>query len=184
MKRIAIIGNAGSGKSTLSQKLSQITDLPVYHLDKYFWGPNWARPNINEYRVVHDALCDKDQWIIDGMNLRLLEYRVERADIIIFLDFPRYICFWRIFKRMFQYYGKETPSSAEGCPEKVSWEFLIFLKWVWNFKKKYPTTIRELLSTCSGTKKIYIFTSQKEVDSFIEQLTRENNEQKQVRPSS
>jgi adenylate kinase family enzyme len=166
-KRIAIIGNAGSGKSTLAQKLSIITHLPVYHLDQYFWGPNWTHPDLAEYVLVHDALCDKEEWIIDGMNLRFLLHRIERADVIIFLDFPRYVCFWRIFKRMLQYYGKETPSSAQGCPERLNWEFVRFLKWVWRFKANYPARINELLLDYASEKQVYVFKSQQELDQFL-----------------
>lgn len=173
IQRIAIIGNAGSGKSTLAQELHKITHLPVYHLDQYFWGPNWAHPNIDEYKKVHDALCDKEQWIIDGMNLKLLDYRAQRAEVIIFLDFPRYVCFWRIFKRMFQYYGKSAPTSAQGCPERFSWDFIKFLKWVWDFKNKQLKRAKILLDKYASEKRIYVFTSQKEVDIFLNNFGKE-----------
>jgi adenylate kinase family enzyme len=171
VKRIAIIGNAGSGKSTLARRLGQMIHIPVYHLDKYFWGPNWTYPNISEYKIIHDELCERNEWIIDGMQLRLLDYRAQRADVIIFLDIPRYVCLYRIFKRTFQYYGKETPSSAEKCPERINWSFFKFLKWVWDFKSKYPTEIKYILDSYSSTKQIYIFRSQLEVDSFVKNLS-------------
>src|SRR5438105_3043002 len=164
IKRIAIIGNAGSGKSTVANQLHQILKLPVFHLDKYFWKPNWVRTDPDEYKRIHDSLCDQDEWIIDGINLRVLEYRVQRADIIIFLDIPRYICFWRIFKRTIKNYGKETPSSALGCPERINWEFVKFLIWVWNFKRDYPPKIIALLDRYKDSKEIHIFKSQKKID--------------------
>lgn len=167
--RIAIIGNAGSGKSTLAQKLHTITNLPIYYLDQYFWKPGWVKTDPDEYKKIHDAICDKEEWIIDGINLRVMEYRIQRADVIIFLDLPRYVCIWRIFKRTIQNYGKETPSSAKGCPERFNGEFLKFLKWVWDFKNKYPAKIREIL-TRYPEKKIYIFKSQREVDVFMRDL--------------
>ena len=37
MKRVMIIGNAGSGKSTLSRKLGELTGLPVVHGDHFQW---------------------------------------------------------------------------------------------------------------------------------------------------
>ncbi|HBM16819.1 MAG TPA: hypothetical protein DD381_10820 [Lentisphaeria bacterium] len=40
-KKILIIGNCGSGKTTLSKKLSLISNLPVIHLDKHYWNPGW-----------------------------------------------------------------------------------------------------------------------------------------------
>jgi adenylate kinase family enzyme len=170
IQRIAIIGNAGSGKSTLTQKLHAITNLPVFYLDQYYWKPGWVRTDPDEYQKVHDAICDKPAWIIDGINLRVMEYRIQRADMIIFLDLPRYICFYRIFKRTLKHYGKETASSPKGCPERVNWEFLKFLKWVWDFKKKYPAAVKELFKKHSDKKKIYIFKSQREVDAFVKNL--------------
>ncbi len=123
----------------------------------------------DEYKKIHDTLCDREEWIIDGMNLRFLEYRVQRAEVILFLDIPRYICFWRIFKRTVQYYGKETPSSADGCYERFNWEFLKFLKWVWNFKKRYSAKIREIFKQYSE-KQIYILKSHQEIDAFVKNL--------------
>lgn len=43
--KIAIIGNAGSGKSTLSAKLRALLAIPLYHLDQYFWKPGWQEPD-------------------------------------------------------------------------------------------------------------------------------------------
>ena len=56
IKKIAIIGNAGSGKSTLAYKLQQKLNLPIYHLDQYYWKPNWGRTDPDEYKIVHNNL--------------------------------------------------------------------------------------------------------------------------------
>ena len=170
IQKIAIIGSPGSGKSTLALELHKKLGLPLYHLDQYFWKPNWGQPNPEEYKIIHDTLCQKESWIIDGMNLRLLEYRIQQANVIIYLDVPRYRCFWRIFKRTITYYGKEAPSSAEKCPEGFSWKFVQFLKWVWGFKAKYPPKIKSLLATYASTKQIYILRSHKELHHFIKSI--------------
>jgi len=167
INRIAIIGNAGSGKSTLALRLQSILKLPVYHLDQYFWKPNWGRPDPDDYKRVHDQLCEQEQWIMDGMNLRVLEFRVQRADIVIFLDVPRYLSFWRIFKRTIKYYGKQTPSAAKDCRERINFEFLKFLKWVWDFKARYPVAITEMLEKYKKDKEIYVLRSAQDVDLFI-----------------
>ena len=169
VKKIAIICNAGSGKYILAQKLHALIKLPMYHLDKYFWKPGWVRPDLVEYEKIHNALCDKDEWIIDGMNLKFLAYRAQKADMIIFLDIPRYKCFWNIFKRTWKYYGKETSSGAKGCVERFNWEFIKFLKWVWDFEKKYPAKIKEILKQYPK-KQIYIFKSQQDIDQFLEKI--------------
>ncbi|CAN5215531.1 DNA topology modulation protein [soil metagenome] len=169
LKRIAIIGNAGSGKSTLAKKLHAIFNLPVYHLDQYYFKPNWVKPDPEEYKKNHDSLCDKDEWIIEGINLKLLDYRASHADMIIFLAIPRYKCLWGIFRRAIRYYGKETPSSALGCPENLRWEFIRCFKWAWDFKKNYHPKIREILQQ-HPDKQIYILKSRKEIDTLVSGL--------------
>ena len=52
MKKILIIGSGGAGKSTLALKLSEITEIPVIHLDSYFWKPNWVKTPTAEWRKI------------------------------------------------------------------------------------------------------------------------------------
>ncbi len=48
MKRLAIVGCAGAGKSTLARLLGQILGLPVFHLDALFWRPGWVETPLDE----------------------------------------------------------------------------------------------------------------------------------------
>jgi len=50
MRQIVILGNAGSGKSTLARQLGTRLTLPVVHLDRLFWGPNWSMPEADAFR--------------------------------------------------------------------------------------------------------------------------------------
>ena len=83
--KIAIVGSPGSGKSTLASKLHEILGIPLYHLDQYFWKPGWQRPDRAEFAKIHYDLCDRDEWIIEGMATRHFAYRAEQADISFFL---------------------------------------------------------------------------------------------------
>lgn len=40
-KKITILGCPESGKSTLAIILSKRFNIPVFHLDLYFWKPGW-----------------------------------------------------------------------------------------------------------------------------------------------
>ncbi len=171
MKRIAIIGNAGSGKSYLSIKLSEILNLPVYHLDQYYWKPDWQRPTKEEFDKVHKELVNKDKWILEGPYIKFIEPRFQAADTIIFIDLPTWFCFLRIFKRAFSNWGKITSLSPKGCPEGFNKEFLT---WVWNFEKKYHKYLFDLFEKYKDSKKIYILSSRKEVNEFIKKLKQTN----------
>jgi len=136
MERILIIGSPGSGKSTFAIELGKKTGLPVIHLDHEFWNPGWAMtPRELWLERTHDMI-ERDRWIIDGTYDSSLHIRLPRADTVVFLDFPRYLCLWRILKRIILNFSRVRPDMGEGCPDKIDFEFF---KWVWNYRRdRYP----------------------------------------------
>jgi len=94
-----VTGMAGSGKSTFSRALSAKTGLPVIHLDFHFWKPGWVEPSENEWREKQRRLLAGDDWIADGNYDGTLELRVERANTVVYLDTPWWVCASRAFVR-------------------------------------------------------------------------------------
>jgi adenylate kinase family enzyme len=66
MTRVAVIGNAGGGKSTLCRKLSQALDLELFPIDRIQWKPGWIPTPYKEIKHHHDKILSHDRWIIDG----------------------------------------------------------------------------------------------------------------------
>ncbi len=61
MKKVAVFGNAGGGKSTLSQKLAQIRALPLHVLDKIKYEAGGKEVNYQDYRRVHAEILSSDE---------------------------------------------------------------------------------------------------------------------------
>lgn len=59
--KIMIIGANGSGKSTFSRKLGELLQLPVYHLDLYFWKPGWVQTQQEEWTELIHELVARDE---------------------------------------------------------------------------------------------------------------------------
>ena len=131
-KRIMIFGKPGSGKSTFAIKISKKLQIPVYHLDKYFFVHNWIERNYQEFLVIQQNIVEKEEWIIDGNSIKSLEIRYVRADCIIYFNYSRVICYWRIFKRRF-YKDSIVQDRADGCKEIIRWNLLIYL---WCFENR------------------------------------------------
>ena len=143
--------------------------LEVFHLDKYFWQPGWVETPKDEWLKALDGILRRDAWIIDGNYSKTIELRARYCDTIIFLDFPRTVCVWRVLKRFVKYRKVSRPDVAEGCPEQIPLHFLL---WVWSYQKRSRPKILETLRQ-NADKKIVRLRSQAEADKFLESVTRE-----------
>lgn len=162
-KKIAIIGCAGSGKTTLALYLNKKLNLPVYHLDQYYWKKGWQRSDFDAFSVIHTKLCAQETWIMEGSYYRLFQHRSQAAEAIIFLDPPRYRCLWRVLKRSILYWGTAIPGSSKECKQEIfTIKFLEFLYWIWTFNKRYRDAIMQELDNLKHEKKVYILKSLKE----------------------
>ncbi len=166
MKKVAVIGSGGSGKSTFSRKLGSMLKLPVYHLDTLYWSPGWIETPKGKWESVVRELADKDQWIIDGNYRSTMDIRLNLADTIIFLNMPTLLCTYRIIKRRFMFKGKKRPDMTEGCEEKLDLEFV---KWVWKFNKNERPKIIEKLKNYED-KKIIVLNNPRDVDELLRNL--------------
>jgi adenylate kinase family enzyme len=143
MQRIVILGNAGSGKSTLARALGKRLGLPVVHLDALFWEPDWVEPDAEQFRSRVSAAIAADAWVCEGNYARrTFDLRLPRADLIIWLDTPRLICFKRVIMRGVM--NRPRADMPTGCTEKLDRAFLTFLNFVWNFDRGYRQGIEAM----------------------------------------
>jgi adenylate kinase family enzyme len=166
-KRIMIIGSPGSGKSTFSRKLSQITTLPLIHLDKEFWNNGWVETARKEWIKKQRGLILGDEWIIDGNYGGTMDIRLEKADTIICFNLSRTVCLMSYFKRVITNVNKVRPDMPEGCPEKFDLEFM---KYIWNFKGTSSQKNIDIIEK-SKDKQIIVFKHRREAKKYIIEIS-------------
>ena len=113
--KILIIGNAGSGKSTLSRKISQELGIPLHGLDKIVWKENWVSTPKPERQKLIQAIVNKQNWVIDGVSKDVLS----AAERVYFLDIPTYKCIFNIVKRFLKNGLKTRRDLPNNCPEYI-----------------------------------------------------------------
>lgn len=117
MTRVAVIGNAGGGKSTMCRALSAALGLPYHPIDKIQWQPGWVQTPESEFNAKHDVLLRTERWIIDGFGpWESVERRFDAADTIIFVDHPLWIHYWWATKRQLKSVIWGRPDGPDGCP--------------------------------------------------------------------
>jgi adenylate kinase family enzyme len=128
--KITIFGSPGSGKMTLAIKLGKSSRLPVFHLDKLLWDKGWVLRPRQDFIKDHQKLIVQNKWIIEGTSPTTLDIRYPISDLVIFLNPPRLVCLFLVFKR-FLFTRSQMPDKPEGCEERVTWDLL---KYLWCFK--------------------------------------------------
>jgi adenylate kinase family enzyme len=123
VKHILILGSSEAGKTVPARTLAQHFNLPLIHLDHYFWRPGWVQPSDEQWRQELEELVKTDAWVMEGL-VNNLELRAEAADMIIPIILPRWLCLWRMLKRYWAHRGKFREDAAPGCPEKLRWHFI------------------------------------------------------------
>jgi adenylate kinase family enzyme len=172
---VAIIGCSGSGKSTLAGKLAERTGLPLIHLDREYWKPGWVEPDRDAWKAQVAELARRPAWIMDGNFGRTLAVRLQAADTVVLLDFPRWRCLVRVLRRTIFGRGKVRDDMGPGCPERFDLEFL---RWIWRRRRDSRPRVLAALATAAG--EVYILRRPAEVIRFLEQTpysTRPNSGQ-------
>lgn len=164
-KKISIIGCPGSGKSTLSVQLAKILNLEAIHLDKIYWKPYWVNISKEEFDEKHDEILKKESFILDGNYNRTISKRLEKCDLVIYLDYDSQVCIDSYIQRVKD--GSIKDFITENCVETLDEDFN-------NYISSYNEKNRE-----NNYKKIYdsnikyiILNNRDEKDEFINSIRR------------
>ncbi len=127
MNRVLVIGPCGSGKSTLARELAPRMGLPLIHMDQLGWQAGWVETEKAELNARLAEAIAGERWLIEGNYGSTLAPRLERADTVIYLDFPVTLCLWRLVKRIVTLRGQSRADMPEGCPERFDAAFFWYV---------------------------------------------------------
>ena len=164
MKKIIVIGCPGSGKSTFSKKLHEITGLKLWHLDMLYWNSDKTTVDKTVFLDRLSQVLAENEWIIDGNYNSTMELRTKECDTIFFLDYPTDVCLSGVKERK----GK-VRSDIPFVETADDEEFLGFIE---NYNLQNRPQVIELLQKYSD-RNIFVFTDRAQADEFLGKLSAE-----------
>jgi adenylate kinase family enzyme len=180
MKKVAVFGNAGAGKSTLARRLAEITGLPLYPIDMIQFPDGYradakdgGKVPYEEFLKMHADLLRRDQWIIDGFGgVASAWERFAVADTLVYIDLPLPTHYWWVTKRLVK--GLFRP--PEGWPENGPvWEnSLSSYRVVWLCHRGLTPKYRQLVADASSSKRVQHLRSPAEMKAFLETVEQEH----------
>jgi adenylate kinase family enzyme len=141
MRRVAMVGNAGSGKTTVGRLLADALAVPFVELDALYHQPGWQPLPVEQFRRRVSSAVAADGWVVDGNYRAVRDLVWARADTVIWFDLPRRTVMrqivWRTVARMLTraelWNGNREPLSALfrlDPEESIIW-------WAWTRHAEY-----------------------------------------------
>lgn len=173
MKRVAVFGNAGGGKSTLAKRLADLTRLPLYVVDTMQWKAGGVAVSREDYLRAHADLLRQDAWNIDGFGCaRSAWERFSRADTLVYVDLPLATHYWWVTKRLL----KGLWRAPEGWPENSPlWSSTMAgYRVIPLCHREMTPRYRQLVADVAGSKRVHHLRSPAELTAFLDAIGREH----------
>lgn len=167
MKKVAVFGNAGGGKSTLARRLAELTRLPLYPLDMIQFRPGGGEVPRDDFLRAHAELLQRDAWIIDGFGgLKAAWERFACADTLVYVDLPLATHFRWVTKRFVKGLFVTPEGWPEGSPMISS--TIDSYRVVWRCHRHLTPRYRQLVAESDGAKRVHHLRSAAGMEAFLD----------------
>lgn len=172
MKRVAVFGNAGGGKSTLAGRLAELTRLPLHPLDMIQYQAGGGEVPHEEFLKAHADLLRRDEWIIDGFgSVESAWERFSRADTLVYVDLPLVTHYLWVTKRLI----KGLFVTPEGWPDNSPiWSSTMqSYKVIGLCHRRLTPRYRQLVAEAAASKRVHHLKSPAGMTAFLDAVRRE-----------
>jgi len=167
MKRVAVFGNAGAGKSTLARRLADVTRLPLHSVDRMQWKAGGDPVAHEDYLRAHADLIRQDAWIIDGFGCVASAWeRFATADTLVHVDLALATHYWWVTKRLI----KGLCVAPEGWPENSPlWSSTMAgYRVIRLCHRELTPRYRQLIADAAGSKQVHHLRSPAEMTALLD----------------
>jgi adenylate kinase family enzyme len=166
VRRVAVFGNTGGGKSTLARRLAELTSLPLYPLDMIQYRAGGGEVPHDDFLRAHADLLRRDEWIIDGYGCSKSTWEhFASADTLVYIDLPLFTHFLWVTKRLFKGIFETPEGWPKGSPMISS--TINSYRVLWLCHRHLTPKYREVVSKARHGKSVYHLRSSAEIAAFL-----------------
>ncbi|MGW2364615.1 topology modulation protein [Streptomyces sp. NPDC001667] len=170
MKKVAVIGCGGSGKSHVARELGALLGAPVTHLDAAFYDEEWNELPMAEFAEVQRNLVAKPAWVIDGNYNSTLQIRLEACDTVVLMDVSTPAALWGIFSRQIRH---GAGHQGNGVHNRIHWGVI---KYVATYRRKMrPRVMAKIEQFAAGHATVVLLTSRRHTRRWLRQVAAEHS---------
>lgn len=142
VRRVSVVGNAGSGKSSLAQRIALALDARHVELDAIHHLPGWQPIDPDEFVAQVERITQEERWVIDG-NYRTVVVDGPvwaRADTVVWLDLPRSQVMRQVTRRTLRRTLRREVlwnGNREPLGNLWPWHHDSIVRWAWTQHGKY-----------------------------------------------
>ena len=154
----------------MAKELSTRLGLKHIELDELHWAPNWVEVPDDLMRQRLAEAVAEERWVVDGNYVRMRDLVWSRAELIVWLNYPFRIVFWRALRRTI---GRILRGDTLWHGNKESWRMLFskesIMLWVIQSHFRRSSQYGSLLLRPEASHlKIIRFRSPSEADRWLE----------------
>ena len=171
-RRILVYGVTGSGKSTAALRIGAALGRPATLADELAWRPGWDLMPEDEQRVLFGKIIAGDTWVLDTAYSSWLEPALDRAELVVGLDYPRWLPFQRLLRRSVRRAVDQQPI-CNGNTE--SFRLLLqrdsILRWHFSSFARKRTRMRAWAADVdTGGREVLLFRRPRDLEAWIRSL--------------
>ncbi len=170
MRRVAVFGTTGSGKSWLAERLAERAGLRVVELDALFWGRDWQPAPVDLFRHRVERETNEDGWIVVGNYGQVRDLVWRPADTLVWLDLPLPVVMSRLLRRTVKRAVTREELWGTGNRETLSNAFLSRNSILLYALKTHRRTRERFAQECealAGGKRIVRLRSRRDIERFV-----------------
>jgi adenylate kinase family enzyme len=170
MRRVAVFGTTGSGKSWLAERLADRAGLRVVELDALFWGRDWQPAPVDLFRHRVERETSEDGWIVVGNYGQVRDLVWRPADTLVWLDLPLPVVMSRLLRRTVKRAVTREELWGTGNRETLSNAFLSrnsILLYALKTHRRNRERFAQECEALAGEKRVVRLRSRRDIERFV-----------------